>query len=440
MYLNPSQGYLDLLRNHHRVTVEVYILNSARQYLFDITKDLVSGTLDIDVEGETSRFGKMVVLDPQQRLSIDLNGIGWGSNMSNRLIQIWHRVWSMDWSETYAVPIFTGPISDSDRDGVLLNLQFKGLESLVGEVLFDYSWPAGWQRSAIIMDAVRISSGEMNFADNSGGSQWMHSAWSVEGGENLWARVKSLADGGGLNIYFDGAGVLQIKQKNRVPVAYIDSTWLIEEPDQSLDISKLRNVVRVEGANIPGTDQKMFYEAWPPPQHPFSPQSLARNGVLRAIPHRISESSLGVWQDLIDTAWRNLEWDLLVAESNTAVIATLPFLEEYDVLTIAHPKLYANSPLTKATIPLVGDGTMSLNMFTTTSSGQSSRGGRAVSNKGAIGGQRLINGHGPSGAFNTLGGRGRKGRGQNLYALGKPDQGAPNKSKGKKNRNKKGGK
>lgn len=426
-----------LFKTHHRISVEVYILDTSRRWLHNMTDSLVSGAVDIDVEGETTRFGKMALLDPQQRLSLDLNGVGWGSNMSNRLVQIVYRVSAMDWSRSYACPIFTGPITDASRDGAILNIEFKGMEYFMqGGVLVDSSLPAGWFRSQYIT-YMALGSGLVGAADYSGGGGVMYSPWAFEAGDNLWSRCKELAASGGFNIFFNGDGVLQLRPKTRDPVIVLDTTWLTEEPQFNLDISKLRNLVRVEGANIPGTDIMMSYEAWPPASHPFSPQSLAVNGVNRLIPHLIKDSSLATWADIINTAWNNLHWDLLVAQTDTAVVPVIPFLEEYDVITLSHPKLWSSSPLSKATIPLVGDAEMSLNMFTTTSSGATT-GGKVVSNKGQNG-ERLRN-HGRSGAFNTL--RGPLGnRGQDWYTGDDGGKGAPSKGKKKKNRkNKKGGK
>lgn len=434
-----TQADHDLCRTHHWVDIIVYILDNERRYLFDMSSALINGTVDIDTEADCSRSGKMSLLDPQQRLSIDLNGSGWGSNMSNRTVQIIYKLTNMDRTYSYSAPIFTGPITYAARDGAVLNIDFKGFEWIMqGGQLSDYSWPIGWSRGSIIQNAAAMNGLPYTTISHAGGI--MYSSWAVESGDNLWERLKELADGGGLNIYFDGNGVLQVKPKWPGYAMALDTTWLTEEPDFNLDASKIRNVVRVEGGKIPGTDTVMTYEAWPSPQHPFSPQSLARFGQPRVLPHIIRDSSLTVWSDVINTAWQTLTFDLLVAESTSAVIPVCPWLEEFDVLAIRHPKCATDSPLTKATIPLVGDGEMSIGMLTTSSTGNASGpGARAVSNKG-LNGERLLH-HGPSGAFNTLRGPKHSGnKGANWYTGEDGGKGAPNKGKKKKNRDKGKGK
>lgn len=438
-----NSSVTDLLKTHHWVNIEIYILDNERRYLFDISQSLVSGSVDIDVDSDCSRSGNVTILDPQQRLSIDFNGQGWGSNMTNRTIQIIYTVTAMDRSFSYRCPIFTGPIVYASRDGVMLSIDFKGFEFLMqGGVLSDYTWPIGWNRAAIIQNAASISGLPYTNVMEYGGI--MYSPWMVQSGDNLWERMKELADSGALNIYFDGNGVLQIKPKaiNVNPVMTLDTNWLTEEPDFNLDISKIRNVVRVEGAKIPGTDTTMTYEVWAPPTNPFSPQAMARFGQPRVLPHLIKDDNLNQWTDVISAAWNNLNWDLLVAESTSAVIPVVPFLEEYDVLEIRHPKCWTISPLQKATIPLVGDAEMSIGMLTSTSAG-STTGGKIVSNKG-LNGERLLH-HGPSGAFNTLRGPkftgGKSGnKGANWYTGSDGGKGAPNKGKKKKNRDKGKGK
>lgn len=426
---------VNLLKTHHRWSVSVHIMDMNRRYLFDMSDSLISGHVDIDADADCTRSGKMTLLDPQQRLSVDFAGQSWGSSMSNRMVQIIYNVYAMDYSWTYQCPIFTGPITTAKRDGVVINIEYKSMEWILqAGVLSDATWPAGWSRSSILMNAASMS-GITFFNDQHYPSPVVNSPWSVAGGENLWERMKELADGSADNIFFDANGVMQIRPKNRNVVMELDTTWLTEEPDYDLDSTKIRNVVRVEGANVPGTDQKMWYEAWPPADHPYSPQALAILGRWRVIPHRISDTSLSVWSDIIDTAWNNLNWDLLLPEATSAVTPVIPFLEEHDVVRINHPKVYVVAPLSKATIPLVGDAEMSLNFLSTTSSGNL-RGGRANSNKG-MNGERLLN-HGPSGAFNTLGGKGRGTRGSDWYK--DKDGGAPASGKGGKKKNRSKGK
>lgn len=446
MWLNPASypGLLRLLRTSHRVVSEVYILDNNRNYLRNATDALIEGSVDMDSDAAISRSCKMTLLDPGNRLGIDPNGGTSGPEFYNRMVQIVYRVTSMDYSETYGVPIFTGPVTDSSRDGVVLTVEGKGLEILAQDgLLNDYTWPAGWARSAVIMNAIQVVTGERFFSDASGGGYFLRSPWSVQSGANLWAELKYLGDSMGMAVYFDGQGFLKIRPKIVAPLMTIDATWMTEDPDAAFDMSKIRNVCRVEGASYPtadGTQVKMKYEAWPPPQHPFSPQSLARWGTNRVIPRFVTDDSLADWSSLAETADQNLYYDLMYSTEVTAVTSVIPFLEEFDVVTISHPRLYLDTPVSKWTIPLVGDAEMSLNFFSSSSRGVTS-GGAVVSNANLWG--RLNSPgvkHGPSGAYNGLATLGTKG--ENWY--GGKDGGAPKPNKGKKgkkgNRNRGGGK
>lgn len=439
-YNFPGSPYWDLLRTHHRVVPEVYILNNSGQLMGNASGHLVSGTIDMDAEADVTRSGKLSLLDPHNSLGLDFSGSAVGAAYYNRMVKVFYKIQSLDRTVTFRSPVFTGPITDANRNGVMVDLEVKGKEILAQDgMLNDYSWPAGWSRSAIIMNALNVRTGETQFSDQSNGAYALGAQWVVEQGENLWKRLKELADGMGAQLFYDGDGTARIRPKSVYPIFTIDTSWLTEEPDLVFDSDRIKNVVSVTGGSTPISpteNVKMKFEAWPSPQHPFSPQAIGRNGVPRVIPHFISDDSLMSFSDIINIAWVNLEADLLSCSGATAVSVIAPFLEENDVVTISHPKLYANVSMTKWTIPLVGDSEMSLNMFSSTSAGFVGR-SNYVTNYGLTG-QRLRN-HGPSGAFNGIrnGGKGLSGlKGQDWYG-GKDGGGAPGKSGGKKGGKKK---
>lgn len=446
---NFGQAYLDLLRTHHRVTIGCYILDTQRNVLGNATGRVISGAVDMDVDASVTRSGKISILDPNQDLGLNFSGATMGSDYYTRMVTIHYVVENFERTAWYSIPIFTGPIVDATRDGVVVNLEFKGMETYaMYGLLHDHAWPPGWLRSQIIVNAMTGFAGEVHFRDWSGGGGTMATYYGMAAGENLWEKCKELADAMACHIYYDGNGVLNMKPKTAASYFNLDTTWLTEEPDLAFEIEKIKNVVRVEGATVPtgpDTSAKLIYEAWPPPQHPFSPQSLARYGVPRVMPRIIEDNALGSFADMSTVAWQNLGWDLLASAGCTAVSLVAPFLEEFDVVTLNHPKLYINVSVGKWTIPLIGDAEMSLNMFTSTSSGPVSQ-ANYVSNAGLWGRMNMPGvRHGPSGAFNTLGGVGDNTKGEDWYGPGKQG-GAPGsggkggkKKRKKKNKDKKGG-
>lgn len=407
MYLAPGDLYLRLLKTHHQVTTKVYVLNNARQYLADASSRLLSGGVDMDVSAETSRVAKLTLLDPMQDLGIDPTGYAFGSQYYDRMLQIFHEVSGFDGSAPHTVPIFTGPITKASRDGVVLSIEAKGMEILLQDgLLRDFSYPVGWTRFQVIQDAIINTSGERSFNNQTGNTQVLTAPWSMEAGENLWEGLQEMCDAMGMNIFYNGAGICQVKPKGHMPVFSIDSTWMTEDPEYTFDMRNLKNVVRMTGAVgplVPGQEEtRMSVEAWPSPQHPFSPQSLARNGALRIVPIVHSDDSLGEWENLWNAAWLTLNANLRWATQATAVTATIPFLEEYDVININHPKVWADTMLSQWSITLVGDAEMSLNFTSTSSAGIIDR-SNFVSNAGNWGrlNQPGVK-HGPSGAFNPL--------------------------------------
>lgn len=443
MYGNPDWPFLNVLRGHHRVRPEVYILNNNRQYLANATNNLVSGTVDMDATASVSRSGKVSFLDPRNSLALDYSD----SSLYNRFIQIIYCVAPLASELWYKVPIFTGPIASVMKDGVITNVEFKGSEVLAQNGLLNpYTYPAGLGRSSVITHAMAEFAGEISWTDQMAGQMPLGDPWSIDRGDNIWERLKELADGMAAKLYYDGNGSIRISPKTTAPIMTLDSTWLTTQPEHSFDVDNLRNVVSFEGASVavspdPDVDKvKLRFEAWPPPQHPFSPQSLARNGKLRIMPQFLSDDSFIRWPDIWQSASKNLEWNLMLTAEATATSFVIPFLEENDVIQFNTTKLVGNYAVTKWSIPLVGDAEMSMNFFS--SSSKASTVGGANTSNANLWGRMMQSGikHGPSGAFNTLGGKGGIKRGQDAYGVGKDGGMKPPKKKNKKKKNKGKGK
>lgn len=445
---NPN-GYVESHFNSHRVYIEVLILNINNNLISDASSRLISGHVDVDANANVSRSGKVQLWDPFNDLGLGLGG----SSQFDRIIKINYWVQNMTGGQQWRTAVATCIVTQINRDGSIVNLEFKGKEVLADHGLHTpHTWPAGWPKGTVITNGMTIFTGETMFWDYSAGAAWNMlgaSGWSIDSGDNLWAKFRELATSMGCRLFYNGEGILVIRPLQVAPIFTMDQPWMTSEPSMDYDFDNLINMVRVEGAMLPtwdGGEAQLVYEALPDPNHPFSCWSLARNGYPRIIPKIISDSSINDFALAADIAWNELSIALLQTNNVTLTGKVMPWFEENDVLTIMHPKLYTNTFLTKWTIPLVGDGEMSMNFMSNTSfayTGGLEGGGSAIHNAHIFGTRPAaprIKPHGPSGAFGSAhlpGGRNiDKLRGENWYGGKGSSKGGGKKGSKKGNKDK----
>jgi hypothetical protein len=365
-----SFGQVGMMQSHHRVYIEVYILDNNRNYLANASEMLVDGSIDIDVYRTPSRQGTLTLLDPAGTLGLDGNPNS-GIVAYNRMVKIVMHIGPMDgqWA-SQQFDLFTGPIVTSDRSGPFLNIEFGGCELYSTQGMpYDWTWPVGWSKTSVISNALLQHSGEV-YQDFELDRHPLIDNWSVQTGENLWVRLQDLAEEVNCRLWYDANGVAKLRRKNWTPVWTFDQFQLTGDPSVKFDMDKMRNYVVVLGATPEGST-RVRYDAVPPVNHPYSPQSLARNGFARYIPDVIEDDQLD-FPSAADRAWSRLSEAILTSMDVNLTSCIVPFLEEWDCFSVNHKNLWMPQALfTKATIPLVGDAEMSVGFLSTSSQGES---------------------------------------------------------------------
>lgn len=171
-------------------------------------------------------------------------------------------------------------------------------------------------------------------------------------------------------MFYDGEGAVVIRPVNffGVPLWSIDSTWLTTEPQVSFNIDSVINNVVVVGANL-SEDSPLTFEVVAPVENPYSPQSLSRNGVPRYLTDVIEDDKIKSYSEAYTRAAARLADGLSRAVSITTTSAIIPYVEEWDIYQVQHPKFSGSGMMTQASIPLVGDAEMSLGYLSSTSGG-----------------------------------------------------------------------
>lgn len=362
-----------VLAGPHRVRVTVWILDNSRRFLANASDMLIDGQVDIDAGADITRSGQLRLLDPGHVLGLDASPSA-GIVAYNRMVHIIYTAEKFDQSMQFSWPVFTGPISKSNRDGPILDLEFVGMEKFAHmQMPYNWTWPVGWSKGSVISNALMQHTGEIYFdMDWRAGGYPLSAPWTLEEGENLWPRLKNLAEEMNMRMFYDGNGVLKVRGKDMTSVIEF-LPWMLtgEDPQVSYDLTKMRNHVKIKGKTPPGMTGAMGYDAYPPAHHPYSPQSLARNGFNRFFTEFVEDDQLE-WTDMVNRAWSILSEKIMTSMDVQFTSCVVPFMEEWDVFSINHPRVWVPQAMfTKSTIPLVGDAEQSIGYMSTTSQGSS---------------------------------------------------------------------
>lgn len=434
---------LSALTSHHFIRNRVYLLDKSRRYIADLSNLMIDGVVDMDADASTTRSAKVSLIDPARTMGIDFGNVAAGPQYYNYLIQVVHEFQRMDRTRWFGIPMMTGPVTNFKRDDIRCEVEVSGMEAFCQNGnLYPWTASVGNGKVAIIRHLLQVHAGETLFditaADNA--STIMQTPWSLEPGDDVWEKLRELADSIGCRLFYNANGVACLRPKNYGSMFTLDTSWLVDKPDVDFDHKKMRNIVIVEGGIPPGGDRNIRTEVALSPAHPYSPQSLGRNGVPMFLPEFIKDDNIKTIAEANAAANYRLMDVSLSSLSLTANSSINPLIEENDIITIAHPEAWAQFMCAKWSIPLRGN-TMSVGTHATTSRGSYASTSRLVSS--GLNPSRLLN-HGPSGAFNTLGGRGgKKGPkygGQNPGVSWSTNKGRDKNKNRNKNRNRKGGK
>jgi hypothetical protein len=369
--LTPAQklDMVDILTHSHRVNNRVYVLDMNMQVKSEITRFLLDGHVDIDAEADITRSAEVKLLDMDAGLDHDFDSPAEGGVLPTRMIRIVHEIARFGGPWAYAIPLFTGPVWKTDREGGILTIVGQGKESLSGKGIF-YPWSAsaGWKRTDLIRYALQRFTGEVNFKFPAT-SPTMGAAWAIAAGDPLMPALRTVARNGGYNLFYDGMGYAVMRPMNGPVVFTFDGTVATDMPNPSFSLEDLTNVVRVIGGAPKGYAGKYTYEAFPDPAHPLHPANLAINGAPRYFPEIIEDDALNTVALVQGTAITVLNEGLTYSYDAEFSAKIIPFLEEMDRYRISTESMFGDRILKKMTIPLVGDGEMSVGYLSTSSRG-----------------------------------------------------------------------
>lgn len=395
-----------LVSGCHRMELRVRILNENEQPIHSLTapaQKITSGEVQYDVTADVSRVLSLTVVDEKGRLRMEHGSPAAGAIFINRFIAVEYKVWLPNAREWVNIPVFWGPLTGFEHDGVECQIEAMGKEVLLRDPHFigkGFTLHKGISlHDAIHRVAAAMGNRRFRIAKTPGQrlkhprsvSKWAE-AWSIIVGKERVAGFKQRVPpkgkkdnnkkgeddhstkepSGGLvrlikghfEAFFDGLGRLVVRKVIGHPVyRFKYGRDFTGRPNIIYDNTSFRNHVVVIGGQKKGKgkkDARAMGEAQLKPTDPLSPKRLAWHGVPRQMTHKVTADNL-----TDNKACRKKAQEILKHVAQQGVDAEFecfpnPMLEERDWVLIEGKGYKYRFMLRQWTLPLTSGEAMSI--------------------------------------------------------------------------------
>lgn len=365
-----KKRYLELLLTSHAIEVTVQLMDLSHNYLADISHLMLSGQVDIDASAtESTRTCTMELLDPKKALALDGNSPTDGSMYYTRQIKVIYSVVSVDRTERFSIPLFCGPLSKVDRNGVVLTINAVGKEKLSsGSVWTTKTFKKNAQKSSVIKSLMVDFGGEhpskvlvKDYATVAAASRRLPADLVVSALKEStpWTTAKRIASGMNRRFYYDGRGnAIMKKRTSTVQFSFTENGALLSQPNASFDAESVINSVLVMGGVV-GTGKnkrRISYRAVPPRGHVLSPWSMGRWGKPRYLTEVVSDDTIKSTKEARLKGQSILNQKLREQVDVSFEALPIPHLEEGDLCSVVSDNYTGQFYLTKMSIPLTANG------------------------------------------------------------------------------------
>lgn len=370
-----DNAYLALLCDHHSIEVTMTLLDLDMNEVpgGEISARLEDGQVTFDADADITRGLDLDLLDPTGALHLDSNSPDAGAMFADRMIRVKHHVINPLRTVRYTTPLFTGPITSLERNGIEVKAECQGKEIFgLSPTWNEKTFKKGSNLVGVIRVLLRDYMGETHYNLPSSGAitrKTLPRNVSVGGDDKLpWKVAKDLAASEGYQLYFDGMGVCQMRPVPRGSVFTFRTGpggSVKSDPDIGFDITKVINAVEVFGkkpTKKKGKPQKArpHYRIVAPRSHPLSPWALGRTGRPRYLPRIIEDDGVTTNAEAKKYAQRELARGLLESVDVAYTTVTIPSIEELDIVTIKTSKFTAQHRARKFAVGLRSSASASM--------------------------------------------------------------------------------
>lgn len=335
----------------YNLKITVQVLNLNHTYLADLSTRLIDGQVNYAWNQPINYSASMTLFDPDSAIGFDTNSPADNALYADRMIRIVYSVYSSLLPKWIDVPIFCGPVTKVTRDDALVAVECQGKESLVSEPTMAWrpkTYAKGTLLTALVKDVMANYNGESKF-DLPGWTTRTTRAYSLLRESVVWDFVKAVA--GSKQVYYDGRGVLKMRDYPAAPTFTFTEAHLLSVPKLDYNSQDIRNTVLVKGATPDGKPQ-IISARYLPAAHPFSPQSLARGGKPRYLVEVVDDSNIATLASANTIAQNTVN---SLGSSNVGFdfdSFPIPHLEPGDLISLSTRDFAINLRATEFAIPL----------------------------------------------------------------------------------------
>lgn len=283
--------YLATIHGYYEQRVRIEVLTNERRVLSTIPAAVIDGQVDcarVEVDWfsedksnqpiEISRYAKNITLyDPSRAVALDSGSPADGALYLDRSIRIIISIRGrLRW---YDVPVFTGPVTNLDREGALITLEAEGCEA--------FGMGAAW-RTDTIRDVTKVAAFRDLMYRTGEVDEWMDVPTSKEKlvapkvisrDTRLWDKAFYIMASMNRLCFYDGEGRLRTPAPSTEPVlefSYGDDGLLLREPAVNFSTENFRNHWWELTSTAKGKDVEAGVPL--PASHPLTPIKIGRNG------------------------------------------------------------------------------------------------------------------------------------------------------------------
>lgn len=266
--------YHAALASRAKPTTTVHILTAEHDPVAEVTAHVLPSA-QVNFPGssaEVSRTMTLDMLDPTHALHLDSDSPADGGVYADRFIQVTQTVESPLLAAPASVSVFTGPLVKFSRDGEVVQIEAQGKEQRARTDVPSMTCHKGEFVVDAIEKIMRHRCGETRFSFPQGVRDKLPDDVVIGRAEKNqpWRVCLALARSIGMQLFYDGRGVLVLRDVPKRPVIELLPTGLISV---EYDWQDMFNRVEVDGK------QGVHGSAVVPHWHPLHPEKMGRNGV-----------------------------------------------------------------------------------------------------------------------------------------------------------------
>lgn len=373
-----KKAYHALLQSSHTIAIWVTIMDLDHNERTSVSKWLMDGQITVDTDAAVTRSLSLDLLDPYGALHLDSKSPSDGAMFADRMLRVIYSIVNPTRTKRYSCPIFTGPITKLDRNGVMITVEAQGKESLgLATPWQTKTYKKGYRVTAAIQDILEDIIGENkldipSLTNKLPRNVSVGTTFDKEGNRTVskspWEVAKKLASSIGYQLFYNGWGIATMRKKQTSPCFTFEGESggaLKSVPTVGFNLDRVVNAVEVFGKK-PEKEEGKTTKKQPharivaPRSHPLSPWSLGRSGGPRYLPMVIEDDVFWTDAEAMERAKDELAYGLLSSYALAYDALVIPHLEELDVVRLNSEKFSNNHLMKQFAIPLTSAGTMTV--------------------------------------------------------------------------------